>query len=247
MARIDRLLKLADIHWDSKNSDEFSRTIVAIAGSKSEPNDSELWSRVKQKAKGKFDVWPSAYGSAWASKEYKRLGGTWKKSSKAKDSEDQMFLGDLKNIQEYGLKTMHLLEEMPEDQVPEWVESKITQARQHLSEVYHYFEDHHFLDKEAKVHNDSGLGKWFKEKWVDVSKKDKSGKHPPCGRSGDKKGGYPKCRPSKKVDESTPETSKSMSKKEKESATSQKRQTESKSKSSGKGRKPNYDSHSKKD
>ena len=42
----------------------------------------------------------------------------------------------------------------------------------------------------------TGLKKWFKEKWVDVSRKDKDGKHPPCGRSKAKKGskGYPKCR-----------------------------------------------------
>lgn len=26
------------------------------------------------------------------------------------------------------------------------------------------------------------LGRWFREKWVDISKKDKDGKHPPCGR-----------------------------------------------------------------
>ena len=26
------------------------------------------------------------------------------------------------------------------------------------------------------------LRDWFKEKWVDVSRKDKDGKHPPCGR-----------------------------------------------------------------
>ena len=27
------------------------------------------------------------------------------------------------------------------------------------------------------------LKRWFDEKWVDVSRKDKDGKHPPCGRS----------------------------------------------------------------
>ena len=32
------------------------------------------------------------------------------------------------------------------------------------------------------------LNRWFKEKWVDVSRKDKDGKHPPCGRSKAKKG-----------------------------------------------------------
>ena len=44
------------------------------------------------------------------------------------------------------------------------------------------------------------LNRWFKEKWVDVSRT-KDGKHPPCGRSKANKSskGYPKCRPSIKV------------------------------------------------
>ena len=52
------------------------------------------------------------------------------------------------------------------------------------------------------------LNRWFKEKWVDVSRKDKDGKHPPCGRKKAKKGskGYPKCRPSVKVSSKTPKT-----------------------------------------
>ena len=33
----------------------------------------------RAKAKSKFDVWPSAYGSAWASKWYKEQGGGWRK------------------------------------------------------------------------------------------------------------------------------------------------------------------------
>lgn len=79
------------------------------------------------------------------------------------------------------------------------------------------------------------LRDWFKEKWVDVSRKDKDGKHPPCGRDdADKsKRGYPKCRPSKKVNESTPKTAGSMSAKEKKAATKRKR-----SKPQGVGGKP---------
>ena len=52
------------------------------------------------------------------------------------------------------------------------------------------------------------LRRWFKEKWVDVSRKDKDGKHPPCGRSeaDTSSRGYPKCRPSKKVSGDTPQT-----------------------------------------
>ena len=69
------------------------------------------------------------------------------------------------------------------------------------------------------------LNRWFKEKWVDVSRKDKDGKHPPCGRSKAKKGskGYPKCRPSVKVSSKTPKTSGSMSEGQKQAATKRKR------------------------
>ena len=87
------------------------------------------------------------------------------------------------------------------------------------------------------------LCRWFKEKWVDVSRK-VDGKHPPCGRGdadGDsKRKGYPKCRPSKKVSKKTPKTTSSYSKKEKKSMTRQKRRVEKKNKKGGKGKKPNY-------
>lgn len=43
----------------------------------STPNDKALWSRVINEAKRKFDVYPSAYANAWASKEYKKRGGSW--------------------------------------------------------------------------------------------------------------------------------------------------------------------------
>lgn len=70
------------------------------------------------------------------------------------------------------------------------------------------------------------LNRWFKEKWVDVSRKDpKTGKHPPCGRSKAKKSskGYPKCRPSVKVSSKTPKTSGSMTTGQKRAATKRKR------------------------
>ena len=70
------------------------------------------------------------------------------------------------------------------------------------------------------------LNRWFKEKWVDVSRKDpKTGKHPPCGRGKAKLSGkgYPKCRPSVKVSDKTPKTSGSMSAGQKRAATNRKR------------------------
>ena len=63
------------------------------------------------------------------------------------------------------------------------------------------------------------LRNWFKSKWVNIGKKDKSGKHPPCGTSGSKSG-YAKCVPAAKA--------KTMSKKEKESATRRKRAAQNK-------------------
>lgn len=56
-----------------------------------------------------------------------------------------------------------------------------------------------------------GLAQWFDEKWVDV----KTGKT--CGRSGKDKNSrpYPACRPSKRVNETTPKTSSELSSSEK--------------------------------
>ena len=53
------------------------------------------------------------------------------------------------------------------------------------------------------------LKRWFDEKWVDV----KTGK--PCGRQkGEKRKGYPACRPSKRVSSETPKTTGEMSREE---------------------------------
>ena len=86
----------------------------------------------------------------------------------------------------------------------------------------------------SEVNTNEDLRNWFKSKWVNIGKKDKSGKHPPCGTSGNKKG-YAKCVPAKKAA--------SMSKKEKESATRRKRAAQNKSNrggksSAGQGKKP---------
>lgn len=77
----------------------------------------------------------------------------------------------------------------------------------------------------SKVVVRKNLNRWFKEKWVDVSRTDKDGKHPPCGRSKAKTSskGYPKCRPSVKVSSKTPKTSGSMTSGQKRAATKRKR------------------------
>lgn len=79
------------------------------------------------------------------------------------------------------------------------------------------------MPKQRKGKEGASLRRWFKEEWVDISKKDKNGKHPPCGRksastgesSDGKKRSYPKCRPKNKVSSKTPRTAGSLSKSQK--------------------------------
>jgi len=89
--------------------------------------------------------------------------------------------------------------------------------------------------KNENVNED--LRNWFKEKWVDVSKK-VDGKHPPCGRKDADGKSYPKCRPSKKVSSETPKVASSYDKDEKKSMTQQKRRAEKKDPKVGTGNKP---------
>jgi hypothetical protein len=92
------------------------------------------------------------------------------------------------------------------------------------------FEDFIYEEKSYKGSH-GGLDKWFKEKWVDISKTNKDGSHPPCGRSDTSKGGYPKCR---KV-----RVAAKMSKKQKKASVARKRKAE-KDGSHASGRTPNY-------
>lgn len=75
-----------------------------------------------------------------------------------------------------------------------------------------------------------GLDKWFKEKWVDISRTKKDGSHPECGEDERKNEGYPKCVPARKAAK--------MTKKQKESASRRKRRAERTKKRDGK--KPIY-------
>jgi hypothetical protein len=89
------------------------------------------------------------------------------------------------------------------------------------------------------------LKRWFKEKWVDVSKK-VDGKHPPCGRKDADGKSYPKCRPSKKVSSETPKVASSYDKDEKKAMTQQKRRAEKKDPKVGTGNKPTMTHYEKK-
>lgn len=50
------------------------------------PTKPSLWSRAKSEARRKFDVYPSAYGNAWAVRRYKAMGGGWRTVSTKKST-----------------------------------------------------------------------------------------------------------------------------------------------------------------
>ena len=68
-----------------------------------------------------------------------------------------------------------------------------------------------------------GIGKWFRERWVDLSRPKASGGYEACGRDEAKKSGYPKCVPAAKAS--------AMTASEKKSAISRKRKAVGKSES----------------
>jgi hypothetical protein len=107
-------------------------------------------------------------------------------------------------------------------------------------EIYNYY-----LERCSDEEMNEDLGRWFKEKWVDVSKKVK-GKHPPCGRKDADGKAYPKCRPSKKVSSETPKIASSYDKEDKKKMTQQKRRAEKKDPKVGTGNKPTMTSYKKK-
>ena len=122
---------------------------------KSSPTNKKLYEKVKEEAKKKFKVWPSAYASGWLVKEYKRRSGKYS-----------------------GTKT-----------------------------------------------SSSGISRWYKEKWINVCKLPKKVS---CGRSKLSKTwkkNYPYCRPSIRVNKSTPRTSSEISMKEIKKRCSRKRKS----------------------
>lgn len=54
---------------------------------KNVPTDPVLYEKVKSEAKKRFRSWPSAYGSGWLVREYKRRGGRYSRSSRPKQTE----------------------------------------------------------------------------------------------------------------------------------------------------------------
>lgn len=190
---------------------------IFLMKEKSVPVDQKKWEQAIKKAKSSYSVWPSAYASAAASKFYKELGGKWKTVNEStqtwkNDFEDALaFLG------------IDLSDEHLKGMADEFVKTlKDKNARKAALDFYNMRHVHESIKK------GSSLDKWFnKEKWVDISRTEEDGSHPPCGgsagkgsRGSDGSRAYPVCRPKKEAS--------NLSKSEKEKLVRRKRREENK-------------------
>jgi 3-methyladenine DNA glycosylase Tag len=134
---------------------------------KNVPTSPEKWAQAKAQAKSKFDVYPSAYANGWAAKKYKEMGGGWKSVSEAKekteyDYEGDMARGQLQSIINNAQRVHDMLED--NDNLPEWVQSKITLAEDYISTVANYMMSE--IDESVKEVGDDPTGSIAQETLV---------------------------------------------------------------------------------
>lgn len=78
-----QLLGSEKVHTTTKHAPPTAQKVRPrlYEAKKPNPTNPKLWSQAISQAKRKFDVWPSAYASAWAAGYYKRKGGKWRMGS----------------------------------------------------------------------------------------------------------------------------------------------------------------------
>jgi hypothetical protein len=92
--------------WSSKPVSAMLKEDVDIIEEekKNKPKDQKKWAACIAQAKQKFEVYPSAYANAWASKCYKSKGGKWKKVNEEITTEATTTLNEaVYNPDMYGL------------------------------------------------------------------------------------------------------------------------------------------------
>ncbi len=154
---------------------------------KSVPINKKLYNEVKEEAKKKFKVWPSAYASGWLVKEYKRRGGKYKTKSSRK-SQKSSRKSSRKSSKKSSRKSS----------------KKSSRKSSRKSDK---------ITKRSKKSH--GLGRWYAEEWINVCELPKivpCGR-PKLGDK-DWKKNYPYCRPRKRINSGTPKTAGELTKTE---------------------------------
>jgi hypothetical protein len=127
----EEIVKTIDPSEVSKVICENARVLIL---EKNKPNDPEKWSACKSAAKQKFDVYPSAYANAWASKCYKKKGGSWRKVNEELDTtifnESKAIKSEADPILHERLRDFFFNREISEEIVNKDNKGKLTKDRQ---------------------------------------------------------------------------------------------------------------------
>ena len=176
-----------------KKNEEYQGNNMENLEEKNVPTSPEKWAQAKAQAKAKFDVYPSAYANGWASKKYKEMGGGWKSVSEAKekseyDYEGDMARGQLQSIVNNAQRVHDMLKD--NDNLPEWVQSKITLAEDYISTVANYLMSE--IDEEVEQIDELSTNKLlsYRSKAVETlgkgTKEQEAKRLAGIGRSGEK-------------------------------------------------------------
>jgi hypothetical protein len=104
------------------------------------PVNKSLYEKVKNEAKNRFEVWPSAYGSGWLVREYKKRGGRYRDLSRSKGKKStRIKKSNLKSKRRSSRKSVR--------------KSKRKSRR-----------------RSVRKSTKRGLTRWFDEEWIDVCK-----------------------------------------------------------------------------
>jgi hypothetical protein len=114
------------------NSKSLNETIVKLF-EENVPTDKGLWDRAIAAAKEKYDVYPSAYANAFASKWYKEKGGDWKTEEQIKET----FTQSIRN-----LFSELVPKEVYNARTPQEVEKKKTFVRDLVKTLNNFYRQH---------------------------------------------------------------------------------------------------------
>jgi hypothetical protein len=97
----------------------------SVINEENEPTNPELWDKAIAAAKAKYDVYPSAYANAFASKWYKEKGGDWKTKKESVNEAGPCWKG----YKQVGMK------DKSGKQVPNCVPESLDLNESHFSEI----------------------------------------------------------------------------------------------------------------
>ena len=167
------------------------------------PTNKALYARVKAEAKRKFKVWPSAYGSGWLVKEYKRRGGKYRVTSKSRKKSSRKRRKSSRKRKKSSRKKSSRKRRKSS--------RKRRKSSKYRKRSKSPKKSRGKSRKKSRRSNQTGLGRWFAEEWINVCKLPKI---VPCGRSKAKWKNYPYCRPRRRINKGTPKTAGELSKAE---------------------------------